>query len=98
MFDKQLTVSGISVTLKPYTAKRHAKLEELNQEIQRFISSNPEWTWEDIPHDVKVSFWKRKAELLWTADYPAGFFDSDEFEYSLLKDTELHFTMMQVYL
>lgn len=98
MFDKQLTVSGVDVTLRPYTAKRHAMLEALNAEIKTFVSSNPDWSWDDIPKDVKVSFWRRKAEILWDAKYPPGFFESDDFEYSLLKDTELHFTMMQVYL
>jgi len=98
MFEKTLTVSGLTVTLRPYTAKRHAQLDALVAEIQAFLSSNPEWGWDDIPQNVKVAFWKRKAEILWEATYPTGFFEALDFEYSLLKDSELHFIMMQVYL
>lgn len=98
VFDKQLNVSGVTVTLRPYTAKRQSQLDAINAEIQDFIAKNPEWTWNDIPHAVKASFWQRKAEVLWDAEYPKGFFESEDFEYSLLKDTEIHFTTMQVYL
>lgn len=98
LFDKELTVSGVKVTLRPYTAKRQELLDGVNADIRDYLNANPSWGWDDIPHSVKTAFWQRKAAILWEAEYPKGFFESPDFEYSLLKDTEIHFTAMQVYL
>lgn len=98
LFEKKLTVSGVEVAIRPYTAKRHAQLEAVRKEIQAYLDKHPTMTWEEIPIKTRAKFWQAKAEILWDGVYPPGFFESDDFEYSLLKDTEIHFTTMQVYL
>lgn len=96
---KRLLVSGRAVTLKPYTEKRMRELMEINQEISDYIQANPDKTFEQIA-DQRAEWWKRKAEVLWEFDQPTGvsFFKDENFESSLLKDSEDFFLMNRNYL
>jgi len=100
IFDKTQTVSGIDVTLNAYTERRREKLDAINKERDEFLKSQTDLTWDELDIKKKASFWQRKAEVLWTPEkpYPAGYFESPDFEYTKLRDTELHFMMTQVYL
>jgi hypothetical protein len=48
MFNKQIVVSGVTMTLRPYTEKRLKQLIDVNTEIQDFITKNPDVTLDDI--------------------------------------------------
>jgi len=98
LFDKKLTVSGVEVEILPYTVTRQKQLNAVKDTIQEFLDANPSLTWEEIPIKTRAKFWQAKADVLWQGTYPKGFFESEDFEYSLLKDTEIHFMTMQVYL
>ena len=98
LFEKKLSVSGIDVSIQPYTVKRQEELDKVRATIQEYLDANPSLKWEEIPIATRAKFWRMKAEVLWKGDYPKGFFESTDFEYSLLKDTEIHFMTMQVYL
>lgn len=100
MFDKTIQVSGITITLRPYTEKRMKALNEINDEIRAWIDANPEATIEDVPHEKKASWWRRKAEILWAPEKPLdlNFFKSEEFEASQLKESEAFFMKGRLYL
>jgi hypothetical protein len=98
MFNNQIKVSGVSVTLRPYSEKRLAELKAVNDEITEWVNAHLDMTINDVPKDLKEKWWKRKGEILWEGDFPDGFFGSDEFESSLLKDTEDFFVMKRLYL
>jgi UDP:flavonoid glycosyltransferase YjiC (YdhE family) len=96
-----MQVSGQTVTQNAYTERRRKELDAINAEVTKFIASLKESdTWDDIPRAVKAKFWKRKASVLWTFEKPVpdSFFESDDFEYPLLRESEENFTRMQVYL
>lgn len=99
MFDRTLVVCGVTVKLRPYTEKRLAVLVEINKEIQEFIESNPDLSVKDIA-GKRASWYKRKADVLWQTPYELNedFYASDEFESSLLKDSEDFFLKHSVYL
>jgi len=98
MFENQVKVSGVTVSLNPYSEKRLKALNEINAEINKWVSENLELTIADVPSDLKGKWWKAKADILWKGEYPEGFFASDEFESSLLKETEDFFVMRRLYL
>lgn len=100
IFDKVQTVSGVPVTLLPYTEKRKAELDALNIEIEQFMNAQGEKKWEEIPYKEKAVFWERKARILWRTEKPLtrAFFESPDFEYNHLRSTEQLFMMTQVYL
>jgi hypothetical protein len=100
MFDKYTTVNGIKVKLNPYSEARFKKLQAINQEVMDFITTNSEMTINDIPDEKKESWWRAKAEILWTADvpFPEGFFSNEEFELGLLKDSEDNFIVRRLYI
>lgn len=98
MFEKKISVSGITVTLAPYTEKRRALLDAVNNDIRTYAEENPAQLWDDMPHTSKAAFWKRKADVLWLSDaqLPLSFFESDEFEHTKLGDTEDFFIVSRV--
>jgi hypothetical protein len=99
MFNKNIVVSGVTMTLRPYTEKRLKELIEVNTEIQEFITKNPDVTIDEI-HDKRASWYKRKADILWQSEHPLTdeFFTSEDFELSLLKETEDFFLANRLYL
>lgn len=104
MFDKRIVVNGIGVTLTPYSELGYKRFMQVEREIRDYVNElqikDPDSTIHDIPADKKAQWWKRKADILWQPDSPMnlGFFESDEFESSLLKDTENFFFANMMYL
>jgi hypothetical protein len=99
MNQETIKVNGVRMTLKPYSEKRMKELTAINQEITDWVNKNLEATIDQVPSDLKGLWWKRKASILWESEsLPDGFFTSDEFESSLLKDSEEFFTMKRLYL
>lgn len=96
---KRILVSGRAVTLKPYTEKRMRDLLAINQEISDYIAQNPDKTFEQIA-DLRAKWWMRKAEVLWEFDQPTGqsFFEDENFESGLLKESEDFFFRSRNYL
>lgn len=76
------------------------ELNAINAEITEWVNANLEATIDQVPSDLKGSWWKRKASILWDAEkpLPEDFFTSDDFESSLLKDSEEFFTLKRLYL
>jgi hypothetical protein len=99
MFNNQIVVSGVTVSLRPYTEKRLKDLVAVNMEIQEFITKNPDVTIDQI-EGKRAEWYKRKAEILWKSDNPLSidFFASEDFELSLLKQTEDFFLANRLYL
>jgi hypothetical protein len=99
MFDNQIVVSGVTMKLRPYTEKRLQQLIEVNTEIQEFITKNPDVTIDQI-HKERATWYKRKAEILWECEHKLelDFFASEDFELSLLKQTEDFFLANRLYL
>lgn len=97
---KEIKVNGVKMTLKPYSAKRWSQMVAIQDEIDKWVEQNPTATINDIPIDKKADWWKRKAEILWEPEskLPENFFTSDEFESSLLQDSESFFTVRRMYL
>jgi len=100
MLDKQINVNGHTVKLKPYSEKRLKLLNDINKDIQKFIDENPTLTINDVPKEKKAMWWEAKASILWEPLVPfgKGFFESDDFESGLLKDTEDFFITRRLYL
>lgn len=100
MFEKRLVVSGKVVRLRPYTEARAVYLREINEDIRKYIAKNPDQAIDDVPRKQRAEWWKRKAEVLWECDedLPMSFFESRDFEQSLLKDSEDFFTTRKLYL
>jgi hypothetical protein len=100
LFEKKTKVNNVIIKLRPYTEKRKAELDEVNNDIRSYVEANPEMTFEAMPIEKKAEFWKRKAAVLWEADQPLelSFFTDPDFEYPILKDTEHFFLMMRLYL
>lgn len=98
MFDKKIAVSGVTVTLAPYTEKRRHALDQVNTDIRAYSEANPAQLWDDMPHKTKAEYWKRKADVLWITDQPLplAFFESDEFEHTKLGDSEDFFIVSRV--
>ena len=98
MFEKKISVSGVTVTLAPYTEKRRALLDAVNVDIRAYADEHPAQLWDDMPHKTKAEFWKRKADVLWVTDtqLPLSFFESNEFEHTKLGDTEDFFIVSRV--
>jgi hypothetical protein len=99
MFDKKITVSGVVMKLRPYTEKRLKQLIEINQEISEFVEKNPDILMVDIA-ERKAEWYMRKASILWDTETPLtlDFFKSEDFEVSLLKETETFFLSNAIYL
>jgi hypothetical protein len=99
MFDNRIVVSGVTMQLRPYTERRLNQLIEVNAEIQDFISKNPDATIDQIK-DKRAEWYKRKAEILWECEHKLGieFFASEDFELSMLKQTEDFFLANRLYL
>jgi len=99
MFERNLVVNGVTVKLRPYSEKRLAMLVDINKEIQEFIDKNPDLSVGDIT-DKRAGWYKRKADILWEAPYELkeDFFSHEDFESSLLKDSEDFFLKHSVYL
>lgn len=97
---EQLTVSGVTVRLRPYTERRMKTLVEIQQEIQDYVDKNPDMTLDEIDKKKVAQWWKRKADVLWESDKPldVAFFESEDFESSLLKKSEDFFLNSRVYL
>jgi hypothetical protein len=99
MFDKKITVSGVVVKLRPYSEKRLKELVDVNQDIQEFIKANPDKSIADI-RDKRGEWFMRKASILWESEQPLekDFFMSEDFEISLLKESEDFFLNSAMYL
>lgn len=99
MFEKKVTVSGVVMRLRPYTEKRLKQLIEINQEITEFVDKNPDILIVDIA-DRRAEWYMRKASILWEPESPIDleFFKSEDFEVSLLKETETFFLSNGIYL
>lgn len=100
MLEKTITVNGRVVKLQPYSEKRLKLLNAVNKEIQDFIDENPTMTINEVPLKQKATWWKNKASILWEPILPfdEDFFESDDFESGLLKDTEDFFITRRLYL
>jgi hypothetical protein len=98
MFNNQLKVSGVTVKLRPYSEKRLKQLNEINEDISKWVNEHLDATISEVPVDLKAKWWGAKADVLWEGEYPEGFFASDEFESSLLKESEDFFVMKRLYL
>jgi len=98
-FDKRITVSGVVVTLRPYSEKRLRELTIINEEIKKFIDENPDTLIGEIA-DLRAEWYKRKAEVLWYSEQalPIEFFKDENFELSLLKESEDFFLKSAMYL
>jgi len=99
MFDKKINVSGVAMRLRPYTEKRLKELTEINQEIKDFIDANPETLVSEIV-ERRAEWYMRKASILWEPETPItlDFFLSEDFEVSLLKESEDFFLKSALYL
>jgi hypothetical protein len=100
MIEKHIVVSGVKVRLRPYTEKRFRQLLEVQTEIDQYVAENPELTFLEIDRKMVAKWWKRKADILWDSPTPLSesFFESEDFESSLLKDTEAFFLANGQYL
>jgi hypothetical protein len=99
MFDKKIIVSGVVMKLRPYTEKRFKELLTINEEIQKFIEDNPDAKMADITEN-RAQWYLRKSQILWEPQTPIDieFFKSEDFEVSLLKETEDFFLKNAIYL
>jgi hypothetical protein len=100
MIEKHIVVSGVKVKLKPYTEKRFKELLDVQKDIDEFISKNPDMTFVELDRSMVAKWWKRKADILWepSVNLSESFFESEDFESSLLKDTEAFFLANGQYL
>lgn len=100
MLESYIKVNGIRMRLLPYSEKRLKLLNEIRKEISDWVEANLDKTIAEVPTEKKADWWKRKASILWEPQetIPDGFFASDEFESSLLKETEDFFIMRRMYL
>jgi hypothetical protein len=100
MIDKYVLVSGVRVKLKPYTEKRLKELLEIQAKIDDFIDKNPDLTFDELDRDIVAGWWKEKADILWesTTNLSKDFFASEDFESSVLRDTETLFLTNRQYL
>lgn len=100
LYEKKIKVNGINVTLNPFSEKRFKELRAINTEINEFINTENDFTFDTLPLEKKESWWRRKADILWSSDVPfhEGFFSSEEFESSLLMESEADFYTKRVYL
>jgi hypothetical protein len=99
MFDRKIVVSGVVMKLRPYTEKRLKQLVEVNQEIKDYIENNPDKLISEIV-DKRAEWYMRKASILWECEMPLSvdFFKSEDFEVSLLKESEDFFLSNATYL
>jgi hypothetical protein len=93
-----IKVSGITVTPRAYSEKRRKELEAVNKEIQEWVDAHPDFTIGQVPIEMKAKWWEAKAGILWEGEYAEGFFASDEFESSILQETEDFFVLRRLYL
>lgn len=100
MIDKYILVNGIRVRLRPYTEKRMKDLNAINTEIDTFIEKNPEVTMDNLDRKKRAGWWKAKADIMWETAEPLkeSFFESEEFESSMLRDSEALFLTNAQYL
>lgn len=100
MIDRYIVVNNLRVRLKPYTERRMKQLQEINSEIDEFVEKNPGVTIEEIDRDQVAKWWKAKADIMW--DVPEvlkeEFFASEDFESSMLRDSEALFLTNKQYL
>lgn len=99
MFEKKIVVSGVVMRLRPYTEKRLKQLVDVNQEIKDYIENNPDKLISEIV-DQRAEWYMRKASILWESETPLAidFFKSEDFEVSLLKESEDFFLRSGTYL
>lgn len=100
MFDKIIKVNDLLISLRPYSEARAKQLRSVNEEINAYIEKHPDQTIDELSRKLRASWYRKKAEVLWEPKmpYPDGFFESEEFEMSLLKDTEDFFMRRKLYL
>jgi hypothetical protein len=98
-FSKRLVVSGQLVTINPYTERRAKQLIKIQEEIDAYIKENPETMIGEI-REKKAEWHMKKAQVLWTFDKPVDikFFLSEDFEASLLQESEAFFLSFVNYL
>ena len=98
MLDKYIAVNGKTVRLKPYSEKRLKQLNEVNAEIDQYVKENPDVTIDQVPAKLRMGWRKRKIAILWDGELDDKTIESDDFESSLLKDTEDFFISRRLYL
>jgi hypothetical protein len=100
MIQQKIKVNGLTVTVNPFSRKRFNDLRAINAEINEWINANATFTLSDIPDELRETWWRRKADILWSVDvtFAEGFFSDEEFESSLLAETESEFYTKMVYL
>ena len=98
--NKALVVNGHPVRIAEYSRKKFIELQELADEQDKYIADNPGILISEIPLDLRADWLKRKADILWSTDkpYPKGFFESDDFELSKLKDSQDFFLKYTLFL
>lgn len=98
--DKYVLVSGVRVKLRPYTERRMKMLIDIQKEIDEYIDKNSDLTFDDLDRGMVAKWWKRKADILWEATTPLKeeFFASEDFESSVLRDSETLFLTNRQYL
>ena len=103
MFEDKIEVSGQIVTLNEYSALRRERLQEVYEDVAKFVEkkqkkTNVEVTVDDLTIDEKAAFWQKTAQVLWKEELPIEFFQSKEFEVSLLEKSERFFLTKRNYL
>jgi len=98
--DKHILVSGVRVRLRPYTERRMKMLLEVQSEIDAFVEKNPQMSFMELDKGMVAKWWKAKADILWETATPLTeeFFASEDFESSLLRDSEALFLANGQYL
>lgn len=100
MIDRYIIVNDLRVRLKPYTERRMRDLQDINAEIDSYVDKNPGVTIEQIDRSQISKWWKAKADVMW--DVPdvlkEEFFASEDFESSMLRDSEALFLTNKQYL
>jgi len=102
MLEDKIRISGADFRIMPYTEKRRAALDAVNNEIAAYIAEDPTRSWDDVPRKTKAGWWQRKAAILldpigdaYGGD-EAKWFASDDFEHTILGKVEDFFMISRV--
>jgi hypothetical protein len=95
-----ITVNGITVKIAWYSEAKRTKLEQIRQEIDKWIDENPNARISDVKPELKAGWWMKKAMILWDAERPLtlDFFKSPDFEQGALEASEAFFLSKHLYL
>lgn len=100
--DNRLLIRGVEVVTNPYTARRYKALKAIQDEIDDYISKNPDLSFDDVPDKLKGKWWKAKGDILWTTangvELDEAFYTHEDFEVGLLKKVQDFFLMNRLFL